>query len=627
MAICAFSRLASDLNSLLKESMSLLISVNKLKKVMGSKLLFDGLSFGVSEREHLGLLGPNGAGKSTLLKILAGEETPDEGEVSKTKGVHIAFVKQEENFDPDLTLQQTGELKLTDGGMDPLEAQVQTSVYLSMVGFENLEQKVAPLSGGWRKRLSLALAFAQEPDLLILDEPTNHMDWDGILWLESWLKSYKKSFLLVSHDRIFLDNLCNKTMEINRLYKDGYLAFDCGYKRFLERKNEYIQSQLSLQDSMSNKARREVEWLRAGVKARTTKSQSRINEAHQLLDDLEAVKMRNRSAQAKVRLEIDAGGKKSKKLVNLKKVTVAYGENCLIKDLDLLLGPKSCIGLLGSNGSGKTSLLKAITGELSNYTGEVFKAEGLKVVYFDQKRDALPQDIDLVEYLGDGSDHTVFKGESVHVAAYASRFLFPSEKMKLKISQLSGGEQARLLIAKLLLQPADVLILDEPTNDLDIDSIEILEETLAAFEGLVILVSHDRYFLSRLCQRFLALEGFGQWSMYSDLDQWIKNGRGKNNKESVSEEKIEKAVVSSAKPKKVKLSYKEKRQMETIEEDVEEAEKELAQAQTLLEQPENFSDHKKMQECVKLVEDKQQRVDELYRVWSEIEEKLNGEKG
>ncbi len=600
--------------------MSLLVSVNKLQKTMGSKQLFDGLSFGVSERERVGLLGPNGSGKSTLLKILAGLETPDEGEVAQSKNVKIAYVSQDEVFPEEQNVLEVAVQHLTETKMDDMEAQVQASMYLSIVGFEDLSQKVKSLSGGWRKRLNLAIAFSQEPDLLILDEPTNHMDWDGILWLENWLKSYKKSFLLVSHDRAFLNSLCNKTMEINRLYKDGYLAFDCGYEKFLERKQEYIQAQISLQDSMSNKARREVEWLRAGVKARTTKSRSRINEAHELLDQLAEVKSRNRSAKAKVRLEIDSAGKLSKKLVEMKGLSVAYDDNCLVRNLDLTLGPKTCLGLLGSNGSGKTSLLKVIEGQAKNYTGDLFKADGLQIVYFDQKRHTLPQDQDLVEYLGDGSDHALFKGESVHVAAYASRFLFPSEKMKLKISQLSGGEQARLLLAKILLQPADVLILDEPTNDLDIDSIEVLEETLAQFDGLVLLVSHDRYFLSGLCHQYLALDGGGGWTLYSDLNQWLKSENKKSKDSSHSETKVK---SSAPKPhnKKVKLSYKEKRQLETIETDIEKAENELSAAQATLENPEVFSDHKKMQEASQVVQDKQEKVDELYQLWTMLEEK------
>lgn len=601
--------------------MSLLLSVNQLQKTMGSKLLFEDLSFGINEREQLGLLGPNGAGKSTLLRMLAGEETVDEGTISYRKGLRLALVKQEENFTSTQSILQAAIEQIEKSGMDAMEAQVQATIQLDMAGFEDVEKPAAKLSGGWAKRLSLAIAFSQDPDLIIMDEPTNHMDWDGILWLESRLKAYKKSFLIVSHDREFLDRVCNKTMEINPLYKDGFIAFDCSYKDFLVKKESYIQEQLNLQSVMSNKARREVEWLRAGVKARTTKSQARIKEAHQLLDDLSDIKARNRAGQVKVRLEIDTAGKLSKKLLELKKVSVAFGDNCLIKDLNLLLGPKTCLGLLGDNGSGKSSLLKVISGLADNYDGEIFRASDLKMVYFDQKRDDLPQDVDLVHYLGDGSDYIVFKNKSIHVSAYASRFLFASEKMKLKISQLSGGEQARLLIAKLLLQPADVLILDEPTNDLDIDTIEILEDTLVDFSGLVILVSHDRYFLSQLCHKYLALDGKGGWQTYASLEQWLRERSAPKIAERKEEIK-EKGKPKEAKPKRVKLSYKEQRLLETIDQDIQQAEEDLAKAQQDMENPEIFSDKDKMQQALTTLQEKQQKVDELYSAWANVEEKL-----
>jgi ATP-binding cassette subfamily F protein uup len=428
--------------------MSLLISVDKIQKQMGSKLLFEELSFGIHEKEKLGLIGPNGSGKSTLLKILSGEDTPDNGTVSRKKGVKVSFVRQEEVFEDSLTITEAASQRLEAAGLSAEDVMVYAPMYLSIVGFEDLEQKVSQLSGGWRKRLSLAIALAVEPQLLILDEPTNHMDWEGILWLESYLKIFSGSFLLVSHDRAFLNRVCNKTMEINKLYQNGFLAFEGSYDQFLEKKDDYIQAQLKLQSTVSNKARREVEWLRAGVKARTTKSRSRIKEAHQLLDDLADVTARNRANQAKVKLEIESTNRLSKKLIEMKTLSISHGEKRLIKDLDLLLGPKTCIGLLGANGSGKSCLLKVIAGTAQNYEGDLFLAEDLKIVYFDQKRESLPQEVDVLHYLGDGADSVVFREQATSVAAYASRLLFPSEKMKLKIEHLSGGEQARLLIGK-----------------------------------------------------------------------------------------------------------------------------------------------------------------------------------
>lgn len=594
----------------------MILSLNKVSKSVGARTLFEELSFGIGARERLGLLGPNGAGKSTLLRLIAGEDLPDEGEIIRVKGLNAAFVRQEDSFPAQGSVLEVAKQRLLAEGMDAEDAEVLAPVHLSMAEFKDLEQQVSELSGGWRKRLSLAIAFAQEPDLLILDEPTNHMDWQSLLWLEGLLKAYKGAFILVSHDRTFLNNLCNKTMEINALYKEGFLAFEGGYENFLRKKEEYIQAQLRLQETLSNKAKREVEWLRAGVKARTTKSQSRIKDAHELLETLEGVKARNQAARAKVRVEIDATGRRSKKLVEFKGFDLSFGELNLIQDLNLTLGPKTCLGVLGDNGAGKTSLLKALAGTAKS--PQIFKAPGLQIIYFDQKREHLPQDQDLLSYLGEGSDHVVFKGRPLHVSAYAQRFLFTSDKMKMKISQLSGGEQARLLMAQQLLQPADVLILDEPTNDLDIQSIEVLEESLKDFEGLTLLVSHDRSFLSGLCTKYLALDGQGGWTIYSDLHQWL-----------IARSSAEAAEVKTSAPSSraagsqpVRLSYKEKLQMETIEEDIALAEAELEKVQSQLEDPGIFSDHEKTTEVLKEVEEKRQKVDVLYSTWSQIEEKL-----
>ncbi len=595
-----------------------LLSLKNIGMTMGSKKLFENLSLGVFENEKIGLIGPNGAGKSTLLKIMAEVEPPDEGELSQKKSLKVSFLSQENHFEPQSTVLSAVVKHLQNtSSMTALEAEVQATIYLSIIGFENTDQKLSSLSGGWRKRVAIAAVLAEEPDLLILDEPTNHMDWEGILWLESWLKSYKKSLIIVTHDRAFLNNLTNRTIEINKLYTNGYLSFDCNYDKFLQRKEEYIQNQLSLQDSMSNKARREVEWLRAGVKARTTKSNSRIKEAHNLLDNLALVKERNRSSQQKSRLEIDATDRKTKKLIELKNVNVGYDDYQLISDLNLILGPKTCMGFLGENGSGKTSLIKAIIDYEKNYTGKIQRAEKLDIVYFDQKREALPQDINLMEYLGDGSDYAVFKDSSIHVASYASRFLFTAEKMQLKISQLSGGEQARLLIAKQFLKPADILVLDEPTNDLDIETIEIIEEAIKNFNGLVLLVSHDRHFLSQLCQRFLALDGQGGWAEYADVNQWLKQ-RGKSDKSDSSEPKVKESKEVS--PKKKKLSYKEKRQLETIEADIQMAEKSLEDWQAKLEQV-DYSNHEQVTELSTKTSQAQKKVDQLYELWDQLEAK------
>ncbi len=597
--------------------MTPLLSLHKIEKSVGSKLLFEELSFGVFEREKIGLIGPNGSGKSTLLKILAGIEEYDNGSITHKKNLRVSYVQQVSDFKEEQVVKDFMKKSLEKCSfIERDQIDVLSSMYLSIAGFEDENIEIRQLSGGWRKRLVIASALAEEAELLILDEPTNHMDWEGVLWLEDILKSFKASFILVSHDRFFLNSLTNRTIEIGQFYRDGFLSYNCGYSDFLIKKDKYIEEQQKLQEVMSNKAKREVDWLRAGVKARTTKSQSRIKEAHQLLNDLENVKSKNQAVNSKSRLEIDSTKRKTKKLVSLKNIEVSYPDKKLINKLNLDLGPKTCFGVLGKNGSGKTSLVKVIAKKMEPAKGDIFWAEDLNIIYFDQKREDLPKDETLLEYLGDGSDYLVFKNTSTHVASYASRFLFPSEKLNMKIERLSGGEQARLLLAKTLTKPADILIMDEPTNDLDIDTIEILEDLILDFQGLVILVSHDRVFLERVCNSYLGLDGKGLALRYASVNQWLEARQ----KPEVEESKISEQSKKVFKPKS-KLSYKEKKQLETIESDISKAEKLLTALQEKLSEPEYTNDQKKLQELILKVSAQQEIVNDFYKVWDELEAK------
>lgn len=629
--------------------MTPLVSLNQIQITMGSKLLFEDLSLGIFDNEKIGLIGPNGAGKSTLLKIISGLEKPDKGEVNVRRNLKISYLSQTSTFDDQKTVTQyIVDHLIQKHFMNETDAEVQAAIELSMAGFENTDQKISELSGGWRKRLAMATCLAEDPDLLILDEPTNHMDWDGIMWLERTLQSLKKPYVLVSHDRIFLNQLTTRTIEINPLYSEGYLSFNAPYFDFLLKKEEYVEAQMKLQKVLSNKAKREIDWLRAGVKARTTKSSARMKDAYELIDQLKDVKQRNFSGQMTTRLEIDATQRKSKKLIEIINLNIGFKDNdndkdknkeidknkdrykdkVLIKDLNIVLGPKYGLGIIGQNGSGKTTFLKTLQNPELALSGTLKTAEDLKIVYFDQKRETLPLEKNLMQFLGDDSDQVVFKDKSMHVASYASRFLFTAEKMHLKIAHLSGGEQARLLIAKLFLQPADVLILDEPTNDLDIDTIEVIEQTLSEFEGLLLVVSHDRKFLKELCHNYLVFEGDGNWANYANLDQWLKDNKktlGFGKAESVSKSlPIDVPVVKKT---SAKLSYKDKLALETIEEDIHKAEEALLLASQELENLNNSksSNNSNLKDQLNLkieaLTKAQAEVDRLYALWNELESK------
>ena len=598
--------------------MTPVLSLQNISKSFGSRTLFEDLSFGVFPGEKIGLLGSNGAGKSTLLKILAGTIKPDGGQVHLRKNLSLCHIPQTEEFDPNQTALDFVERKLLHSGMDPEEAPIQATIGLGVAGFEDMEVRSSSLSGGWKKRLQLAVAVAMEPELLILDEPTNHLDWEGLIWIESWLKSFKGCLLLVSHDRQFLQNLCRRTIEIHAAYENGVLSFDLGYEEFLDKKADYLEAQMQLESRLSNKARRELEWLRAGVKARTTKSRSRMKEAYNLLDKVSDVKDRNRATKARSNLTIDATQRLSKKLIDLNEVDIGYAEKPLIKNLTTTFGPKTCLGILGQNASGKTTLIRTLLQQMPPLSGKLEFAEDLQIVYFEQTRSDLPMDKNLMQFLGDGGDFVLFQNRSIHVAGYASRFLFPSEKMQLPISQLSGGEQARLLIAKNLLQPADILILDEPTNDLDIETIEVLEAALMDFEGLIILVSHDRYFLNRLGNRFLGILPEQKWDFFASVEQWLD---ARKNTSGGPEKAVTSPAVAQSKTKKVKLSYKEKQQLKTIESDIATAESDLEQAQARLQDPDLMSDHEALNAHTEEIEKLQQKVDDLYALWDELEAK------
>jgi ATP-binding cassette subfamily F protein uup len=603
----------------------ILLSCQNLSKSFGSRPLFEGLSFGLFEGERTGLIGPNGTGKSTLLKILAGLERPDEGVISARKGLKVGYLAQQDRFEEPgegLTVFDAVKNGLEGLGLEDWEVDIRADQGLEEAGFTNPEQKVAALSGGWRKRLAILTQVLREPDLLLMDEPTNHLDLEGVLWLESFMENLAFSFLVVTHDRRFLEKIGNRIIELNKQYPEGYFGNTGNYTQFLEKREELFNSQAQRESTVANLVRREIEWLRRGPKARQTKQQARIDRAGDLMDELGDLKYRN-SQGRNVDIDFSGSDRQTRRLVAADKVVKSLGGRKLFGPLDLLLTPGDKLGLLGENGSGKSTLLKIMAGKVHPDTGTLKQAENLRVVTFDQHRDQLDLNLRLREALCEKGDYVTYKESQIHVASWASRFLFAKDQLDMPLRQLSGGEQSRVLIARLMLQPADLLLLDEPTNDLDIPSLEVLEQSLAEFPGALVLVTHDRYLLDRVSKQILALDGKGHADFFADLAQWedfreAEREKAKNSVVPVS------APAKAAVPVKTKkaLSTKEQKELETMESELHAAEGRLKAAKAQLEDPAVATDVTKLLERQKLVDIEKAKVEVLFKRWEELEEKL-----
>ncbi|MBM4124606.1 MAG: ABC-F family ATP-binding cassette domain-containing protein [Nitrospira sp.] len=600
-----------------------LLSCESISKAYGVKPLFDDLSLTLFDGDHVGVVGPNGSGKSTLLKILAGLEEPDGGTRSMRRQLRVGYVPQDAVFPEDQTVEEVLAQALEAEELDPGEHHGRIARALSVGEFRQADQSVATLSGGWRKRLAITRALILEPDVLLMDEPTNHLDVEGILWLEALLQSEAKAYLVVSHDRRFLESVASRMLELNRCYPNGLFDAKGRYSDFLEQRDAYLQAQANYQSSLANRVRREVEWLHRGPKARTTKSKARIQAAGELIEELGTVKAR--SGQATAGIDFTSSGRKSKQLLVATQVGKAFGGKPVITGLDLLLSPGQRLGLLGPNGSGKSTLLRLLAGTLTPDEGTIVRAEGLKVVTFEQHRESLNQTVTLRRALAPSGDLVIYADRPVHLVSWAKRFLFRPEQLDLPVSRLSGGEQARLLIARLMLQPADLLILDEPTNDLDIPTLDVLEDSLLEFPGALILVTHDRWLLDRVSTQLLALDGTGQVEFFADYAQWeAAQERAASAPRTSGAPKAATSRADSGTPplpKRKGLSYREQKEWEQMEQRILKAEEALAACKAAVEDPAVVSDAAALHSRYETLEAAQAAMDRLYARWAELEEK------
>jgi len=608
----------------------ILIAQN-ISKRFGANPLFNNIFCAVHDGDRIGLIGPNGTGKSTLLAILGAEEQPDSGEVSSRKGVRIGYVHQISDFAAEITVRQVIEAALEHAAVPAIAREQRLRETLGRAGFTEcdtpgnpgMDREAASLSGGWRKRLAISEALVTDPQVLLLDEPTNHLDLDGIEWLEGLLRSASFAFVVVTHDRYFLENVATQIIELNRIYSDGLLRVKGNYSKFLEDRESYVEWQQRAQESLRNRVRIEMEWLRRGPKARTTKAKARIDNANFLISELHDSESRSRIAAAGI--AFDATGRQTKRLIEVDNASVTFGDREILEGVSVTLINGLKLGLAGANGSGKTTLLRAITGEVALSAGEIRRAPGLRVVYFSQMRE-LDTSLTLRRTLAPDSDSVIYQDRVVHVAGYASRFLFTGEQLNQPVERLSGGERARVLIARLMLQPADVLILDEPTNDLDIPTLEILEESLLEFSGALILVTHDRYLLDRVTNAVLGLDGRGSARLFADYLQW--EAWRDQQARAVSGAGPEKAphpvpAASSASRTRRKLSYMEQREYDSLEKRIDEADARLRAAEQQIQDAGVVVDPEALTAALAELEAAKADHHSAYERWVDLTEKVD----
>jgi len=646
---------------------SILLSAHKLEKNFASRTLFRGLTFAIQAGDRIGLIGPNGAGKSTLMKILAGRMDRDGGELSLSRSVNIGYLEQQPQFTEGACIYDTL-LEGTSGDYEPSEL-ARIDEYLSKLELNTEEitpeSLVESLSGGWKKRVALARELVRNPDLLLLDEPTNHLDVEGILWLEEFLAAAQFATVTVTHDRLFLQKVSNRIFDLDPRYADGLLTINGEYVHYLEVREDLMRAQQGRELVLKNTLRRETEWLRRGAKARTTKQTARINRAGDLKADVEDLK--NRNQDRRVQIEFQEAERNPQKLIEAKSISKGYDledgtRRNLFEDLSLLLTPKSRLGLLGANGCGKSTLIRVLLGRENPDAGEIKLAEKMEVAYFEQHRETLDPSKSLLKNIVDEGDYVNFGGQFVFARSYLDRFLFRSEQHDMPVAKLSGGEQARLRVAQMMLQQANVLVLDEPTNDLDMATMNVLEDVLADFKGAVILVTHDRYFLDQVCNRILAFghdehgdsqllefAGYPQWEDWYEsrpkLSAKAKANLKANAKAKASGalspgalSKSQKVIVSvspetpashgkstgldlskpiSSEPKR-KLSFKEKFELDNMEQAIGESEATLQKLQAEASLPENTSHAARVAELYQAIGEAQARVETLYARWSEL---------
>ncbi|WP_223069905.1 ABC-F family ATP-binding cassette domain-containing protein [Paenibacillus caui] len=649
-----------------------ILTAEQLSKTYGEKVLFDGVSFGMEDQDKIGLVGVNGTGKSTFLRVIAGLDTPDEGKVSVNNDVRIRYLAQNPDYDPDATvlqqvfrgegeelrsvfqymetlrlLEQNGDdaalqEKLAKLGqtIDRLQAwqlESEAKSVLSKLGIEDVDRKMGELSGGQRKRVALASALIQPSELLILDEPTNHIDNESVAWLEQYLQKRRGALLMITHDRYFLDRVCDVMLELDRgnLYR-----YDANYTRFLELKAEREEREASAEQKRQNLLRTELAWIRRGAKARSTKQKARIERFEKLME--QAPDQRSASLDMSV-----ASSRLGRKIVEIDDLHYTVNGRTLISNLTYTAVPHDRVGIIGPNGSGKSTLLNLIAGRLKPTGGHIELGQTVKLGYYTQEHQEMKPDQRVIEYIKEEAEVvTTADGSRITASQMLERFLFPSAMQWTPIGKLSGGEKRRLYLLRVLMSAPNVLLLDEPTNDLDIQTLSVLEAYLDEFPGAVFTVSHDRYFLDRTVDKIMAFEGAAVVAVhvgdYSEYAERIRTAGG--SERSKAEEGLNKpgkdralsasAVTENTRPsqpartEKLKFSYNEQREYEAIDGLVEAAEQKLERINAEMEGA--ASDAVRLQELMQQQQAAEAELERLIERWTylnELAERIEAQRG
>ena len=600
-----------------------ILNIEHISKIFGEKVIFDDVSYGIHEGDKIGIIGINGTGKTTLLKVIACLEEPDEGQVIRQNGLRITYLPQNPEFPKGANILDY----VADGKWQKdWSTESEARNVLNKLGISDHEEEIEHLSGGQKKRVALARTLVNPADVLIMDEPTNHLDNEMVTWLEEFLIRFKGVVIMVTHDRYFLDRVTNKILEIShgKLY-----SYEANYSKFLEMKAQREEMELASERKRQSVMRMELEWAKRGCRARTTKQRAR-------LERLEALK----KGSAPVRdntVELDSvETRMGKKTIELHHISKSYGERCLVQDFDYIVLKNQRLGIIGPNGCGKSTLIKMIAGVIQPDCGEIEIGETIRIGYFAQEVPDMDNDLRVIDYIRDVAEYIPTREGKISASMMLERFLFDSAMQYTPIAKLSGGEKRRLYLLKVLMGAPNVLLLDEPSNDLDIPTLTILEDYLDSFAGIVITVSHDRYFLDDVVDRIFAFEGEGRLVQYeggySDYMEARKRKEGETALDRQPAQETEKKKTSNKdwkqnRQEKLKFSFKEQREFETIDDDIAALEEKIEKLDK--EMMENATNSFKLRQIVEEKEAAEQALEEKMDRWvylNDLAERIEAQK-